>query len=222
MVNCLLLVTGSVAAIKTFKLQAELLKQLPKNENDENDKNEVRIVTTESAQHFLGIDAQIPEGTTKEEVLKNSKIFRDQDEWDTYKHRGDPVLHIELRKWADIAVVAPLDANSLAKISHGLADNLLSCVMRAWEWQTKPVVLAPAMNTAMWEHPLTLPQLEVIKSFGRRRRQTQQEKNPDLVVVVDPVGKKLECNDVGVGAMAAVEDIAAVAAKLVGEVKKKS
>lgn len=199
MVNCLLLVTGSVAAIKTYKLQAELLKQLPPQ-------SEVRIVITESAQHFLGVDGkqQLPEGvTSEEELLKTIKIFRDADEWTSYKKRGDPVLHIELRKWADVACIAPLDANSLAKISHGLADNLLSCIMRAWEWRTKPVVVAPAMNTAMWEHPLTSPQLEIIKKFGPK------------VVVVDPVGKKLECNDVGIGAMAAVEDIARVVAEIV-------
>lgn len=54
-------------------------------------------------------------------------------EWELWKKRGDPVLHIELRKWADFLLVAPLSANSLAKISNGLCDNLLTLVCRAWE-----------------------------------------------------------------------------------------
>lgn len=48
----------------------------------------------------------------------NIKIYRDQDEWDMWKNRGDPVLHIDLTKWADAMVIAPLDANSLAKVSQ--------------------------------------------------------------------------------------------------------
>jgi phosphopantothenoylcysteine decarboxylase len=197
MVNCLLLVTGSVAAIKTLKLRAEILKLLPPN-------SEVRIVVTQAAQHFLkpNLLQKPDEETEKEENSHHPqsppiKFFCDQDEWDSYQKRGDPVLHIELRKWADICCLAPLDANSLAKISHGMADNLLTCVMRAWEWKKKPVVLAPAMNTAMWEHPLTRPQLEIIRGF-----------NPEMVTIVEPVSKVLECNDVGVGALAPLEDIA--------------
>ena len=48
--------------------------------------------------------------------------------------RGDPVLHIELRKWADICVVAPLSANTLAKLAMGMADNLLTSTLRAWDF----------------------------------------------------------------------------------------
>ncbi|EIE76929.1 hypothetical protein RO3G_01633 [Rhizopus delemar RA 99-880] len=59
---------------------------------------------------------------------------------------SDPILHIELRNWADIMVIAPLDANTLGKIANGLCDNLLTCVLRAWN-VTKPVVACPAMNT---------------------------------------------------------------------------
>ena len=68
--------------------------------------------------------------------------------------RGDSVLHIELRKWADILVIAPLDANTLAKLAVGLCDNCLTCVWRAWD-PARAVGLAPAMNTLMWEHPFT-------------------------------------------------------------------
>jgi hypothetical protein len=60
----------------------------------------------------------------------------------------------QLRRWADVLLIAPLSANTMAKLCAGLCDNLLTCVARAWEVGRKPVVVAPAMNTAMWEHPL--------------------------------------------------------------------
>ena len=52
------------------------------------------------------------------------RVFRDEDEW-AWRTRGDPVLHIELRKWAELLLIAPLSANTLAKLSNGLCDNLL-------------------------------------------------------------------------------------------------
>ncbi len=59
----------------------------------------------------------------------------DEDDWRSWKTVGDDVLHIELRRWADIMVIAPLSANTLAKVANGLCDNLLTCVVRAWDWQ---------------------------------------------------------------------------------------
>jgi phosphopantothenoylcysteine synthetase/decarboxylase len=57
-------------------------------------------------------------------------------------------------------VIAPLDANTLAKLSTGLTDNLLTSVARAWDFESKKkIVFAPAMNTKMWEHPVTAPQV---------------------------------------------------------------
>lgn len=111
---------------------------------------------------------------------------------------NDSVLHIDLRSWADICVVAPLSAHTLSKIANGLCDDLLTCILRAWDFGNgKPVVLAPAMNTAMWEHPLTTMQLNTIKNF----------RNNDVVKVVHPVAKTLACGDVGVGALADLNDI---------------
>ena len=81
------------------------------------------------------------------------------DEWPgTRYHRGDEVLHIEFRKWADLLIVAPLDANTLAKFALGISDNFLTCIFRAWDF-AKPVFLAPAMNTLMWDSPVTLRHL---------------------------------------------------------------
>ena len=116
---------------------------------------------------------------------------------------GDPVLHIELRDWADMIVIAPLSAHTLAKIATGLCDDTLTSVMRAWDFghvasrPPKPIVLAPAMNTAMWEHPLTKQQLQSIMEFAPC----------DLVNVVSPTVKTLACGEVGIGALAPLEDI---------------
>lgn len=104
-----------------------------------------------------------------------------------WQQKGDPVVHIELRKWADIFLVAPLSANSLAKMAQGMCDNLLTSVVRAWDF-AKPLLLAPAMNTFMWDSPFTAQQLQVLRSLGAQ--------------VVPPVSKALACGDVGTGAMA--------------------
>jgi phosphopantothenoylcysteine decarboxylase len=131
---------------------------------------------------------------------------------------GDPVLHVDLRDWADVLVVAPLSAHTLAKLASGLCDDTLSCVARAWWWtlqtnstptaatiltspsrRMKPVVLAPAMNTGMWEHPLTRQHLNAVRSFA--------VPHSDLVTVVPPQVKTLACGETGDGALAPISDI---------------
>ena len=131
-----------------------------------------------------------------------------QDEWKGWNKMSDPVLHIQLRDWADIAIIAPLSAHTLAKISNGLCDDTLSCVLRAWSFghtpsrRGKPLVLAPAMNTGMWDHPLTQLQLEQIQRFWNSECQGEC-----LIKVVQPQVKTLACGEVGNGAMASVTDI---------------
>lgn len=71
---------------------------------------------------------------------------------------------VELFKWADALLLAPLDANSMAKIANGLCDNLLTSVVRAWG-PGKPVYFAPAMNTAMWENTLTYQHRKTLKDL---------------------------------------------------------
>ena len=66
-------------------------------------------------------------------VLVETNIKRTR-KYNLRSQRGDPVLHIELRKWADICLIAPLSANTLAKIANGLADNLLTSTLRAWDF----------------------------------------------------------------------------------------
>ena len=84
-------------------------------------------------------------------------------------------------------IIAPLSANTLAKLSNGLADNLLTCVARAWDFK-KPCLIAPAMNTAMWDHPVTSEQIRRLKKWG--------------YIEIPCIEKVLMCNDKGKGAMA--------------------
>ncbi|KNC79766.1 hypothetical protein, variant, partial [Sphaeroforma arctica JP610] len=103
---------------------------------------------------------------------------------------ADPVLHIELRRWADIAIIAPLDANTMAKLANGICDNLVTCTLRAWDVH-KPVLVAPAMNTHMWTHPITSVHLDVLRSLHYH--------------IIPPVAKKLACDDVETVAEVACE-----------------
>nr|XP_033776843.1 phosphopantothenoylcysteine decarboxylase isoform X1 [Geotrypetes seraphini] len=161
-------VTGSVAALKLPLLLSSLLEIAGVD---------VQVVTTESAKHFYNAQ-EIP-----------VPLYSDSDEWQAWKQRTDPVLHIELRRWADLLLMAPLDANTLAKISSGICDNLLTCVVRAWDLR-RPVLFCPAMNTAMWEHPITAQQVAKLKEFGYTE--------------IPCIQKRLVCGDEGYGAMAEV------------------
>ncbi|KAM9585908.1 phosphopantothenoylcysteine decarboxylase isoform 4-T4 [Trichechus inunguis] len=97
-------VTGSVAALKLPLLVSGLL-DIPGLE--------VAVVTTERAKHFYS-PQDVP-----------VTLYSDADEWEMWKCRSDPVLHIDLRRWADLMLVAPLDANTLGKVASGICDNLL-------------------------------------------------------------------------------------------------
>ncbi len=169
----LLGVTGSVAAIKT----PELVRQL-------SEIGEVKVTATESALHFFKLeDVEVP-------------VLRDKDEWGESYERGQEIPHIELGKWADVLVIAPLSADTLAKLAHGRCNNLLTCLVRAWN-REKPVLLAPAMNTNMWEHPATAEHLEKLGQWHRLQ-------------TINPIEKSLACGDVGMGAMAEVGEICEV------------
>ncbi|MGE3803685.1 MAG: flavoprotein [Gemmataceae bacterium] len=202
--NILLGVTGSVAALKTPELHAALMRA----------GHAVKIVATRAALYFFD-----PEPFRQPERV----LFLDDDEWpgrDTGRRwqRDEPVLHIELRRWAELLLVAPLDANTLAKLAGGLCDNCLTCVWRAWD-PARPVVLAPAMNTLMWQHPLTGQHLRQLA--GPRQAEIPARFDQDGVVdwlnqhlnalrVVPPQSKRLACGDIGMGALAELERIVEV------------
>ncbi|MCJ1403463.1 hypothetical protein MMC11_006686 [Xylographa trunciseda] len=191
--HLLLAASGSVATIK-IPLILRALSTHPDLS--------IRLILTPSATHFLtGQSAEQPVLSSLLYIHNLDSIHHDADEWDPVWTRGAPILHIELRRWADLLVIAPLDANTLAKMVGGLADNLLTSVVRAWDTSgliegrgVKRIVVAPAMNTAMWRHPVTGKQIQVLEGeWGVG--------SGGWVEVLRPVEKELACGDVGDGAM---------------------
>ncbi|MBX6314039.1 MAG: phosphopantothenoylcysteine decarboxylase [Isosphaeraceae bacterium] len=202
MAQILLGVTGSVAAVRTPALYALLRGQ----------GHAVRVVATEPSLYFFDpreLGPADPDG---------GPLYRDADEWPGERYgRGDSVLHITLRQWADLLIVAPLDANTLAKFALGLSDNLLTCLFRAWDF-ARPVILAPAMNTLMWRSPVTLRHLrQLLDDWGdglQGAGWTLDEadaifaRHAPRLVLIPPQSKRLACGDIGVGAMAEVAVLA--------------
>ncbi|CAH0715301.1 unnamed protein product, partial [Brenthis ino] len=172
-------VTGSVA---TIKLPVLIKSLLDSNLSNQKIIFEISTICTEHSKHFF----------RKDDLPPKISLYDDASEWDSWKNRGDPVIHIDLGKWADLMVIAPLDANTLAKISQGICDNLLTCTVRAWD-SSKPLLFCPAMNTRMWNHPITPKQIGILKECGYEE--------------IPPISKTLMCGDTGVGAMAEVDSI---------------
>jgi phosphopantothenoylcysteine decarboxylase len=204
-------VTGSVAAVRTPSLFTSLTSL----------GHEVRVVATEPALHFFD-----PFELPHHEEPADRVLYRDRDEWPVTRwQRDDPVLHIEFRRWADLLVIAPLDANTLGKIALGLCDNFLTCLFRAWDF-SRPVILAPAMNTLMWDSPSTRRHFRtLLEDHGDGAHWTSWSLDDvDLVfaqhapriVVVPPQSKRLACGDIGTGAMAEVQAIAEVVRRSAG------
>jgi phosphopantothenoylcysteine decarboxylase len=210
MARLILGVTGSVAAIRTPVLFGALRAA----------GHEVRVVATGPSLYFFD-PAELGRAAGESvEVTTDGPLFRDGDEWPgTRYHRGDEVLHIQFRKWADMLIVAPLDANTLAKFALGISDNFLSCVFRAWDF-SRSVILAPAMNTLMWESPVTFRHLRQLlddRATGPMPEQWALDDAPAVfarhapgIILIPPQSKRLACGDVGLGAMAEVTQIAEV------------
>ena len=135
----LLGVTGSIAAYKSLLLIRLLVKEGA----------EVKVVMTPAAKDFV-----TPLSLS---TLAKHSVLLDLFEGDTWAN------HVELGRWADLMVIAPLSCNTLAKMAQGLCDNLL---MAAYLSAVCPVVVAPAMDEDMWKHPSTKANLERIKEYG--------------------------------------------------------
>lgn len=128
-------------------------------------------------------------------TLSRHSAYTDRQFWSA--DQGRP-LHIELGELADLLILAPLTANTLAKLTHGLADNLLTSLVLA---STCPVLLAPAMNTDMWQQ----------QSVQRNWQQLQLDSRYHTVA---PGAGRLACDRVGSGRMAEPEEILAIADSL--------
>jgi phosphopantothenoylcysteine decarboxylase len=216
MPNVLLGATGSVAAIRVPALYAAL-RALGLD---------VKVVATRAATYFFD-PKQIGSASSRRDP---SIMILDEDEWpgreDGKRYdRGETVLHIELRRWADVLLMAPLDANTLAKLANGFCDNCLTCVWRAWDG-LRPVVLAPAMNTLMWRNPFTRRHL---RQLGLDSGVAGIAEHLDEAAVIDeinrlsprlrivpPQEKELACGDVGIGAMAEVSAIVDATVSVLG------
>ena len=161
----LVAVSGSIAAVKTPLLVSALIKAGA----------EVRCLVTASGAALVSPVALAS--------LSRHRCYLEADQWDPAASRP---LHIELAEWAELIIVAPLSASSLARWSQGSADGLLASVLLATE---VPVIAAPAMNTAMWRHPAVQGNWLRIQSF------------PAVVPLLPALGL-LACDRVGDGRMA--------------------
>ena len=161
----LVAVSGSIAAVKTPLLVSALVKAGA----------EVRCLVTSSGAALVSPVALAS--------LSRHRCYLEADQWDPAASRP---LHIELAEWADLMIVAPLSASSLARWSQGSADGLLAGVLLATEG---PVIAAPAMNTAMWRHPAV------------QRNWLQIQDFPGVIPLL-PVSGLLACDRVGDGRMA--------------------
>jgi hypothetical protein len=175
--HILIAATGSVATIKIPLIIAKLRKMYGSHAV-------IQLIVTTAAEHFLR--------TVK--LPSDIKIWHDHDEWTSRRSVAETVLHVKLRRWADILLIAPLSANTLAKMANGICDNLITSVFRAWNSNT-PVVVAPAMNTHMYTNPMTKKHLTVLQtSFP-------------YVHVLKPIEKVLVCGDIGMGGMREWTDV---------------
>lgn len=139
----LLGVSGGIAAYKSVFLLRLL----------QNAGAEVQVIMTPAAQKFVQ--------PLTFEALSHHRVYTD-----LFPKDGDPdVIHVHLGKWADLIIVAPATANCMGKLAHGLADDLLTCTLLAAE---APVLLAPAMETQMWERGAVRQNVEFLKKDGYR------------------------------------------------------
>lgn len=166
----LIAVGGGIAAYKVCELVSKLFQSGV----------ELRVILTKSAQEFI---TPLTLAT-----LSRHRAYTDDDFWQPIYSRP---LHIELGEWADLIVIAPLTANTLAKLAYGMADNLLTNTVLA---STCPVLLAPAMNTDMWE------QVAV-------QRNWQQLLTDSRFYGMETGSGLLACDRIGAGRMAEAAEI---------------
>jgi len=168
-------VSGGIAAYKAAEVVRALQKQAI----------EVRVVMTESAQQF--IQPLTFAALTGHKVI--TSLWPSSE--DSNSSMDASIEHIAEAQWADALVVAPATAGILAKFAHGMADDFLTTMYLATD---APVLVAPAMNVNMWEHPATQANLELLRQRG--------------VKVIEPASGELACGMVGPGRMAEPEFIA--------------
>jgi phosphopantothenoylcysteine decarboxylase/phosphopantothenate--cysteine ligase len=173
----LLVISGGIAAYKSLDLIRRLKEQGAA----------VRCVLTDAATHLV---APLAVAALSESPV-HTELFSLTDEGE--------IGHIRLVREADLVLVAPATANLLAKMAHGLADDLASTLLLACDC---PIVVAPAMNVVMWQHPATRSNLELLERRGVHR--------------VGPSAGDLACGESGHGRMAEPAEILDAAAAVLG------
>ena len=164
----LLGVTGGIAAYKSAMLASRLVKTGAC----------VHVIMTQNATNFIN-------PITFETLTRNKCIV------DTFDRNFEfKVEHVALAQKADVIMVAPATANVIAKLAHGLADDMLTTTILA---SKAPKIIAPAMNTGMYENPVTQDNLKLLEKYGME--------------VITPANGWLACGDVGAGKMPEPEDL---------------
>lgn len=169
MKNILLGVTGSIAAYKAADLANILTK----------DGYNVDVILTKGGAEFIT--------PLTLQTLSRNRVYTDVFQTDYPRE----VEHISLAKKADLLLVAPASADIIGKMAGGIADDMLSTVVLAV--RDIPRLIAPAMNTAMYENPIVRENLEKLKQYGFE--------------IIEPKEARLACGDLGKGALADVDAI---------------
>lgn len=172
-------VCGSVAAYKSCEVITALRKQ----------GYEVRVAMTRSARHFIT--------ETTLQSLSGYPVARN-----IWQSRGDGngMGHIDLGSWAEVHAVIAASANLMARLAHGFADDAVTAALLA---SRAPLLIAPAMESAMWEHPATRANVQTLRSRG--------------VTFVGPVRGRLASGAEGEGRMAEVDDVVAAIVGALGD-----
>lgn len=165
--NILLGISGGIAAYKVLDLCSRLKKQGAN----------LKIIMTKAATEFIS--------PLSFETMGKCVVYTD-----LFVGHHEEVHHIELGKWADVMLIAPASANTIAKMSYGIADNFLLSTYLACD---KDVIIAPSMNTNMLKSKATQRNLEILKN--------------DKVKIINPEPGLLACNTIGDGRLAEPEDI---------------
>lgn len=141
---------------------------------------DVRVIFTPSAYNFVG--------PSTFSAITGNKVFDDSDFFSSSD--GINALHIYLAGWADVYVIAPATANTIAKLANGMADNLLTAVALAIK---APIMVVPAMNSNMWANPATVENVDKLRKRG--------------FIIVGPQEGRLACGEVGSGRMTEPDEI---------------
>lgn len=158
-------VTSSIAAYKSVQLVSDLLKK----------DYDVEVIMSKNATAFIA-------------PLTFSSLTKHKTYVDTFDREVDySIEHIALAKRADAFMIAPASANIIAKVAHGLADDMLSTTFLAAKC---PKIIAPAMNTDMYENKVTQDNIDLCKHYGMH--------------MIEPIEGRLACNDIGKGKLASI------------------